>query len=266
MTRLAASQYLNHLHHESARFRAVLTDANPRATVPTCPEWDVADLLWHLTEVQYFWARTINHRPAAPDPEKGWGRPPRPESYAELLGFFDECSANLENALTGADPDETAWSWSTDQTVRFTFRRQAHEALIHRLDAELVVGDVTPLDPRLAADGVDEMLDIMLGEAPPWASFTPDDAVVAVHARDTDHEFRVRLGRTTGTDPEGTTHDQDDFRVIDEPGVEPDAVLEGRAEDLDAWLWHRRDDAALEWVGDHAVRQRFTDITAEPMD
>ena len=54
--------------------------------------------------------------------------------------------------------------------------------------------------------------------------------------------------------------------VIDEPGVEPDAVLEGRAEDLDAWLWHRRDDAALEWVGDHAVRQRFTDITAEPMD
>ncbi|WP_235738737.1 maleylpyruvate isomerase N-terminal domain-containing protein [Nocardioides alcanivorans] len=66
MTRLETARYLDHLFHESARFRAVLTDADPEARVPSCPEWNAADLLRHLTEVQYFWARTINHRPDSP--------------------------------------------------------------------------------------------------------------------------------------------------------------------------------------------------------
>ena len=56
--------------------------------------------------------------------------------------------------LERADPAEPAWSWSAEQTVGFTFRRQAHEALIHRLDAEQTAGDVTPLDAALASDGV----------------------------------------------------------------------------------------------------------------
>ena len=40
-----------------------------------------------------------------------------------------------------ADPAEPAWTWSAEQTVGFTLRRQAHEALIHRLDAEQTAGD-----------------------------------------------------------------------------------------------------------------------------
>ena len=44
--------------------------------------------------------------------------------------------------------------WADDKTVGYIRRRQAHEALIHRLDAELTAGAVTPLDPDLAADGV----------------------------------------------------------------------------------------------------------------
>ncbi len=48
--------------------------------------------------------------------------------------------------------------WADDKTAGYIARRQAHEALVHRLDAELTVGDRTPLDPRLAADGVDEAL------------------------------------------------------------------------------------------------------------
>lgn len=265
MTRLEPARYLDHLHHESARFRAVLTDANPEARVATCPEWSVADLLWHLTEVQYFWTRTINHRPAAPDPEKGWGEPPRPESYPELLALFDECSANLQNALAGADPREAAWSWSDDQTVGFTIRRQAHEALIHRLDAELVAGQVTALDPQLATDGVQEALDLMLGSQPAWGTFTSSDSYVCVQVRDTDAEIWVQLGHFTGVDPEGTAHDQADLRVVDAPEAEPDLVVEGRAEDLDAWLWHRRDASGLDWAGDAQVRRQFTSLVDQPI-
>ena len=40
----------------------------------------------------------------------------------------------------------------------FWTRRQAHEALIHRVDVELAVGAPSAIEPRLAADGIDEML------------------------------------------------------------------------------------------------------------
>ena len=62
----------------------------------------------------------------------------------------------LARVLEAADPADEAWNWSDDHTVGFILRRQAHEALIHRLDAEQAAGDVTELDPRLAADGVEE--------------------------------------------------------------------------------------------------------------
>ena len=41
---------------EARRFADVLTPVNPATRVPTCPDWDAADLLWHLTEVHLFWA------------------------------------------------------------------------------------------------------------------------------------------------------------------------------------------------------------------
>lgn len=267
MTRLEPSRYLDHLHQESARFRAVLTDADPAARVPTCPDWSVADLLRHLTEVQYFWARTVNHRPAAPDPEKGWGDPPRQESHAAMLAYYDDTLATLENALAGARPDEPAWTWSTDQSIAFILRRQAHEALIHRLDAEVVTGEVTALDPLLATDGVHEALDLMFGEQPPWGAFAADDDHVCVQVRDTDTQVWVQLGHFTGTDPEdGTVRDGPDLRVVPDPGAEPALVLEGDAGDLDAWLWHRRDDARLDWAGDDDVRRRFTAILSRAID
>lgn len=122
VTRLSAGGYLDHIRSESARFRAALAACDPDAPVPSCPEWTAAD----------------------------------------LLSCFEATNAEFVAALASADPAEAAWSWAAEQTVGFTFRRQAHEAPVHRLDAELAVGALTPLDPALAADGVDEALDAWL--------------------------------------------------------------------------------------------------------
>ena len=105
--------------------------------MPGCPDWDAADLLWHLAGVQHS-GPIVG---AAPGARRGRTRPRAPASYAELLAFFDDYSAALVAALEEADPAEPAWSWSDEQTVGFTFRRQAHEALIHRLDAEQAAGE-----------------------------------------------------------------------------------------------------------------------------
>jgi uncharacterized protein (TIGR03083 family) len=260
--------YLDHIRAESARFRAVLAGCDPEARVPACPDWDAADLLWHLTTVQAFWAGVVTTRPA-PVTEDDVDRLDRPESYDGLLAAFDEHSASMIAALESADPTDEAWHWSSDHTVGASYRRQAHEALIHRLDAEEAAGQVTGLDPTLAADGVLEALTVMYGGCPPWGTITPSERVVAIRLADTGDDLRVALARFTGTDPDdGTSHDEPDIALLDgATGAEPLATVTGTAADLDAWLWHRgvgRVDLTLE--GDEAALAELRGILSQPIN
>lgn len=268
MARLDHPDYLAHLRRESQRFRVVLADCDPAARVPGCPAWDASDLLWHLAEVQNFWATIVRGRPSGP--AQG-NEPPRPSSYDDQLAAFDRWSAELVAALSEADPTQKAWTWSSEQTVGFTFRRQAHEALIHRLDAEQTAGTLTPLDPTLAADGVDEALDIMFGGSPPWGVFAPLPHFLRVDLTDTGESVWVQLGRFTGTNPvDDVAFDEDDLRVVDvdglPPDTEPDAVISGPAGAVDAWLWRRGDAEALHVTGDRGVYDRFRLAVDHPID
>lgn len=265
MTTLAHADYLRHLRVESRRFRDVLAACDPAARVPGCPEWDAADLLWHLAGVQHFWATTIRTRPASPVEDDS--ELPRPDSYDAMLEAFDEHSAALVSELERADPTEPAWSWSQEQTVGFTFRRQAHEALVHRIDAEQAAGTTTPLDPTLAADGVLEVLDVMFGGAPPWGEFHPLPQHVRVDCTDTGDRTWVQLGRFVGTDPrDDKSYDDPDLRVVPDPGAEPEAVVEARAGALDAWLWRRADDSEITVHGDRATYDQFREAVNHPIN
>ncbi|WP_309648360.1 maleylpyruvate isomerase family mycothiol-dependent enzyme [Nocardioides sp.] len=264
MTRLDPSTYLDHLRRESARFREVLTDCDPRARVPACPDWDADDLLWHLAEVQWFWARTVRARPAAPDDDAA--RVERPASRIELIAHFDDASSDLLAELEAADPAEPAWSWAPEQTVGFTFRRQAHEALIHRLDAEQAAGTVTPLDPALAADGVAELLEVMYGgEAPEWGRFEASQHLVRIALTDVGTDLWVRPGLFFGTDPESGRNYDSAHLVLTDPG-EASATVSGRAADVDAWLWKRRDDSDITVEGERAAYDALLAATSPPLD
>lgn len=269
---LAPTASLDALQRESRRFRDCLADARAGARVPSCPDWGVEDLLWHLGgEVQAFWSRVVAHRPEAPE---GWSEPVRPEGRSALLSAFDEFHEGLITAIRVADPAEPAWSWAEDprlHTVAFTIRRQAHEALIHRVDAELTVGQRTPLDPVLATDGIVECLDWMYGEHPAWGHFEDDGTRVVVEATDTGRRVLLGLGRLTGHDPEeGEDVDTDDVRVLDPAlrgtGPEPDLTISGSAEDVDLWLWKRGAADVLDIAGDESVRDRLTTILDQPID
>ncbi|MBZ5733887.1 maleylpyruvate isomerase N-terminal domain-containing protein [Nocardioides sp. TRM66260-LWL] len=115
---------LTAISRETDRLLEVLAGAPAGARVPSCPDWDADDLLWHLGEVQWFWARILEHRPAGPDALPA--RVVRPEDRAALLAHLRAASADLRRLLAAADPAEPAWSWATEQTVGFTLRRQAH--------------------------------------------------------------------------------------------------------------------------------------------
>jgi uncharacterized protein (TIGR03083 family) len=250
----AGLDFVAAVDRESDRFARVLERTDPSARVPSCPEWDAADLVWHLGEVQWFWATIVEERRSSPE---GMTEPERAASYEGLLAFAREQAARLVRVLADADPAAEVYMWAPDRTVGYIRRRQAHEALIHRLDAELAASDVTSMDPALASDGVAEALEVMHGLVPSWATFTPSDDLVSVECSDTGLVMPVRLGRVVGTDPDdGAAHDQPGLVVERSPG--PFAVtVTGTADDVDAWLWHRRPASALTVAGDAAVFERL---------
>ena len=267
VTRLSPESYLSHLRTESARFREVLATCDPQARVLSCPDWSAADLLWHLATVQRWWAEVLGARPARPEEVE----PPRPETHDDLLAAYDGWSRDLATALEGADPTEEAWTWSDDHTVGFILRRQAHEALVHRVDAELAAGVSSPIDPALASDGVHEVLDVMYGGMPPGGGWTPGEGLVRVDVTDTGEEFWLRFGVFEGTDPDsGTTYaDEEDFHVVappDDADVEPDVVVDGTADTLDRWLWNRADETGISVAGDPETYARFRAIVGTPIN
>jgi hypothetical protein len=171
---------------------------------------------------------------------------------------------DLIGALDAASPDEGAWSWSHEQTVGFTFRRQAHEALIHRLDAELTAGRRSPMDAALCADGVDEAIRIMYGGAPAGAEILPDPAAtVRFTATDAGRQWFVTLGRVRG-ELRGKPIDEPTFIPADiDPGGSAAASVTASSEDLDCWLWNRPSRHRVDHHGDHDVLVRTAAIVRD---
>ena len=180
-------EYLPVLQRTNSRFAeaaaAAVLAQGWTAPVPCCPGWRLADLVWHLAEVQHFWAWVVRTR--APDPSTYTEPRRRPDD--ELLGYLAAASAELETVLAGADPAQRVWTWAPRQDVAFVLRRQTHEAVVHTVDVEQVLGDVRPIPPGVALDGLDEWLEVMvpgvLPDGPP-----PDAHPVVFHAVDADAE------------------------------------------------------------------------------
>ena len=132
----------------------MLADCDPSARVPSCPDWNAADLLWHLAEVQGFWAKIVRTARPRPTSENDEEPPSAPESYDGLLAAFDDYSAALVTELERGRPGGEAWTGratagrlhlpapgprGADPPARRRARRRR---------------SVTPLDPELADDGV----------------------------------------------------------------------------------------------------------------
>ena len=250
--------YLTHLRHDSARFAEVLANTAPTDPVPSCPGWTASDLLWHLSEVQHFWgsivAGRLTDRAAVQELE-------RPGDHPGLLAQFRQSSARLAEALAAAADDVPVWTWSSDQSVGFVRRRQAHEALIHRVDAELTAGQSSAVDPNLAADGVAELVELFIGGVPTWATFAPDGTTLRLELNDRSRSWGLALGRMAGTSPNtGTTYDLD--AAMAEP-VTTDNVIRAAAGDLDLWLWGRGGESYLDVSGDPGMVVRLRTLAAE---
>ncbi|MQA78862.1 MAG: maleylpyruvate isomerase family mycothiol-dependent enzyme [Streptosporangiales bacterium] len=148
-------------HHSGGFADAVR--GNLDAPVTHCPDWDVADLVWHLTEVHWFWRTIAAERLAAPPDEAD--RPQRPER-GDLVAAFERGAVDLVDVLRAADQDTPVWTWFPDrQDVGFITRHQVQETAVHHWDAADAAGAAWTVRPDAAADAVEEFLTCSLADA-----------------------------------------------------------------------------------------------------
>ena len=73
-------------------------------------------------------------------------------------------------------------------------------------------------------------------------------------------------GIFSGTPPEGDPiSGEKDLHVVADPGVPADVVVTGRASDVDAWLWRRRDDDGITVTGDREVYALARAVLDQPL-
>jgi len=233
--------FLAAIRRDSDRFYSAASSADPSRPVPSCPGWTIADLVWHLGEVHWFWGTDVELRAADPDAIEA-GKPPRPADYAGLLSFGRAQADRMIGLLEATPDDVPVWTWAlgeADHTVGFIRRHQVQEAALHRWDMQQAAsGGPEPIDADVAADSIDELFAITL----PW-SLRPDKPMtgtVHVHCTDTEGEWVV----------------QSDGRV-ERAHAKGDAAIRGTASDLLLALYKRTPLDSVEVLGDTAVAEEF---------
>lgn len=211
---------------------AALSDAAARAglaaAVPTCPGWDVRDLIAHQGMVHRWAAANLRGEPdpdtdhfeadgkAAPDP----------------LAWFEAGLAELIETLRATPDDAEAMVFLKDAPPprRFWARRQAHETTIHGADALAAALGRAPtaaemsIAPELAADGIDELLTGFITRR--RGRLRAQEPYTVVIRTDEGHAWTVRVSaEPVETTVGGAGH--------------ADAVLTGTAAQLYLGLWNR---------------------------
>jgi uncharacterized protein (TIGR03083 family) len=225
---LKTDQCLAAIAEHSAGF-ATATRGNLSARVEHCPDWNVADLVWHLTEVHRFWSTIADERlPKPPDESM---RPPR-NTDDQLVSDFEKGAKRLVDVLAAADPSDSAWTWAPQQQdIAFIVRHQVQEAAIHHWDAVNAAGGSLTIASDVAADSIEEFLTFSVStDADPAEPMPPSlDGAFALRATDIDAAWTITNGEKPGT-----------VLVADgTPGDVP--TLSATASDLILWLSRRTD-------------------------
>ena len=229
--------FLEHVRAESARLGEVAR-IGLAAAVPSCPGWTVDDVVRHVATV-YVHKVEVLKLGALPAP---W-----PPDFSGLtsLEWYDDARAAIVDALAAAGTGTPTWTFSPrDPTSAFWHRRMAHETVVHRIDVEQAHDAVSPIDPELALDGIDEILYPTLG-GPWWEegdTAYPIDATVRLTA----------AGRSWTVQADATSVDV-------RQGADADAAAEvtGDPAQVYLWLWGRAGEDTIEVVGDPNVVRAF---------
>lgn len=240
------AEHINALETEGRLLAAAADEAGLDAPVPTCPGWQVRDLLRHTGMVHRWATRFVAEGATEFVPDAG-----EPElDGTELLKWFQEGHDLLVAALRTAPADLECWSFMpAPSPVAFWARRQAHETTVHRLDAESA--RATPpsgIDAAFADDGIDELLRAFHARAKSRVR-TPEPRTLRIRATDTGTVWTVHL---SAAPPRAERTDE---------GL-ADCELSGPANVLYAALWNRLPLSRATVTGDESLARLWRETSA----
>lgn len=234
---LQSERYLDELERQGRLLRDSACQLPPQAGVPSCPGWNVARLLGHITKVHH-WVSSILDG-GQPDAFE-FGAP----GEGELFEVYD---AGLRKALSRlrSTPDSAAvWTMRPAPSGKlFWARRLAHETAIHRVDVELAAGfGVRAFEPDFAVDGIDELLTGMAARFD--RSGLSENRTITLTPLDSNASWTLRVG------PE---------LLSCQPAAVDGADLSvfGLAGDLYRWVWNRAGDDGVALRGDLTLADRW---------
>ncbi len=223
---METAEFVRVLDREGRLLATAAEEAGIDAKVPTCPEWQVRDLLRH-TGLVHRWAAAFvaeGHTSYHPADD---GLPDL--DGAELVAWFREGHRFLVDTLSSAAPDVRCWHFlPAPSPLAFWARRQAHETTVHRIDAESARGGApTGIGTDFAVDGIDELLRGFHAR-PKSRVRSEEPRILRVRATDADDAvWTVRLS----AEPPATERDDTG---------EADCEVTGPAAQLYLSLWNRR--------------------------
>ncbi|PZF97987.1 maleylpyruvate isomerase family mycothiol-dependent enzyme [Micromonospora deserti] len=246
MSRLHGTKdfWVGALRAEGPAFAAAVAEAPPETPVLSCPGWTVTDLTLHLAGV-YRWVHSVAGAGTTQAPP-GRAQRAEPEPGVPPLQLWQQAYGQLIALLDTLDPEVPAWNWAPQpKKAGFWSRRMAHETAVHRWDAQLAIAAGEPIEAKLAADGVSEVLDTWL---PAGRRHTAGQwhGVVRLSAVDAAQSWLLRLrGEGVALLDTDTIFDHDDHHAR--------AQVSGTASDLLLALWGRVSFDTLDVTGDRPL-------------
>lgn len=248
---------------DASEMAALLRAADPTATVPTCPEWTVADLGSHIAGGFAGWY-CYNASTSADE----WSLDGLMGALATSGATVDDHLGNitlLESAVeqfleivTGPERELSTWCFGGSAPARWWLRRAGSELTVHLTDAARVHDRWSSTSPAGSCEAVDEVtgeifprfpailagMAAMRGDEPVETPVPPADPVALV-ASDCDRGWTLRR------DEEGN--------AIRERTAASDAgaVATASGADLLAWLHGRPTRAPLDVEGSRELVEQW---------
>ncbi len=199
MTLFSHERYCTEILDQTRQMRDLLRDADLTATVPTCPDWTLAQLVLHVSSAHRGITEVVRLRlqEFVPPKDDGSGVADAESFDAEALdAWLAEGAEKLVEVLREAGPDADVWTFGREKKSAFWARRMTHETVMHRADVAATVGAEFTVAQDVAADCLDEWLEIVnsplaIAWKPVLKELTGPGRTLHLHATDTPAELNA---------------------------------------------------------------------------
>ena len=165
MTGIEFDGYRAEITRQAGLLNAAIAGQDMTTRVPTCPDWNVGQLIRHVGGALNWTTTVARERATGPVPDDFRDLSAFTDEDASVLGpWLESVAERLGAQLREVGPGYPLWSPVGAGGSDFHARRMAHEILVHRADAELALGREFTAVPVIAADAIDEWM--FLGSMP----------------------------------------------------------------------------------------------------